>query len=228
MAIVKFSSDGDGSGNLERRVGIKAAKKAAKQPAKKHALKHPGKKSAKHVEKHAAKHAPDPLLHGIEPLSTHGKAGDDLAKAFHHLQRSAAVISLLGPESGGDLRTLLDFGVEQYRTAAAPKAKKHTAKAAQGLLRAAEHLSLAALYSARLTHLAEVPAPAATNHAKEMKKLRSRLEDIDAHPDLPAGQIHAMASELLRRAQAASHDIHLEHELIKAVDALCSALEHEL
>lgn len=219
MAIVKYGNT-NGGDNLDRRGGIKAAKKAAKHPAKKHAAKH----LAKHPGKKAAKHAPDPLLHGIEPHDAPGKAGDDLAKAFHHLRRAGAVISLLDQENGADLRALLDRGVQQYRLASVPKAKKHLAKAAQGLLRATEHLALGALYSARATFLVEVAVPEAGSQAKELKKLRNRLDEAEAHHEGPATSVGAMARELLRHAEV-SRDMHLQHELTKAVDGLTSALE---
>ena len=243
MAIVRYES---GASGIERHRAGKPAKHVAKkhaekkQPAKKHAAKHAAKHAekhaAKHAEKHAARHAEkhtsrkpdsDALRRDALPASEGReteRAGEDLEKAFHHLQRAGAVISLMGRTSASDLLQLHELGISLYLAAAAPKAKKHQARAAQGVLRATEHLALAALYSARLDLLVKVPVPA-FSPARQMEKLYKRLIHIQTGGAAQMKELSAAARELLNRADAAERDPHLQHELIKAVDGLCTALE---
>ncbi len=166
MAIEKFS----GGGAMERRVGMKVAAKAAKHPAKKHAAK---KHAAKHAEKHAAKHA------GLKLGEEHfGGERERLGKAFHHLQRASAVISLLEADSGGDLRTLLGHAVRVYRIASSGKANGGAEDAAWGLARGAEHLALAGLYLARKEHATGLPAPGPEEADRRLGKARKRLNKV--------------------------------------------------
>jgi hypothetical protein len=234
MAIVRVTG---GGGGLERRVGLKAAKKAAKKGAKKgakHAIekhaakkwaieKHAGKKAAKEAAKKAAKKVPAkvaPLQHEPTP------AKSSLTHAFHHLQRAAAVISLLEPDSGGDLRSLLEQGVELYRRASEKGAGKKLAGQAFGILSAAEHMGMAGLYSARAEFRIEVPEPPAGGTEEHLRKLRGRLETLGRPSRPEAEMLLGAAWELLRRADAAGDDPHLEWELAMAADGLCTALEN--
>ena len=238
MAIVRVT----GGGGLERQVGLKAAKKAAKKgakgakhavekhAAKKHAIeKHAGKKTAKEAAKKAAKKVPAKVSAlKLDPAA--GGAGSELVRAFHHLQRAAAVISLVEEDSGGDLRGLLEQGVELYREAAKREANNKLANnklsgQALGVLRAAEHMGLAGLYSARVEFRVEAPEPAESGMEEHLRKLRGRLEVLGRPKRDEAEMLLGAAWELLRRADAAGDDAHLEWELGMAADGLCFALE---
>ncbi len=176
-------------GALKKFAGKKApGKKAAKKaPAK----KTPGKKAAKHAE-HVA--------------------GGRKQKGYHHLQRAAAVISLLEGESGGDLRMLLEEGVSRFRNGAA---------SAAGLLRAAEHLAMAGLYAARASHRLDVEPPEGDGVGKLLDRVSVRVDR------LAETRLGATAGELLRRAESLEDDVHLAWELGKAADGICDAVEAE-
>ncbi len=246
MAIVRVGeAAGNGSAG-ERLVGRKAAKKAVKKasakkhPAKKHpAKKHPAKKhpAKKHpAEKHAAKKAADDrLLQVLQEEATEperrpaGEHAVELALAFHHLQRAGAVISLLEHDSGGDLRLLLEHGIELYRKASGSgKRKAESVLCAHGLLRAAEHLGMAGLYAARSDYRVQVAPPKRSVVADHLSKLEPRLDQLPTAEREMGRRLEAMARELLRRAQDSAHDPHLEYELTMAADGICSALEEGL
>jgi hypothetical protein len=234
MAIVRVT----GGNGLERRVGIKAAKKAAKKGAKKgakHAIekhaakkwaieKHAGKKAAKEAAKKAAKKAPA-KVYSLKNDS-HQPKQSQLVRAFHHLQRATSVISLLEQDSGGDLRGLLEQGVNLYRRAFEKGADKKLAGQALGVLSAAEHMGMAGLYSARVEFRIEVPQPSDSRIEDELRKLRGRLETLGRPKHPEAEMLLGAACELLRRADAAGDDPHLEWELAMAADGLCAALEN--
>ncbi len=232
MAIVMVRGDG---GGLERRVGLKAAakktaKKAGKKAAKKgakHAIeKHAAKKhpAKKHAEKHAGKKAAKHVVDSSAELSLKKPEGDSarLSKAFHKLQRAAAVISLLEKPSGGDLRALLELAVEVFERAG--KSAK-IAKQAGALAKAVEHLAMAGLYSARIEFRVNVAAPAGGKMQKRLRDLRDRLEDVGVPKGEEAEMLTALGWELLKRADAAGDDPHMEYELGMAADALCEAVE---
>ena len=219
MAIVKYNS-----GALAKAPGATHPAKAAKHAVKKHAAK---KHAAKHAEKHAAKkHAKKAAKEsGSKSASAQlmtGDSGAELSRAFHHLQRAAAVISLLEGESGGDLRTLMDDGVAMYQEASA-NASKTSAKCATGLLRAAEHLAMAGLYVARRGFRVEVKMPSHKQVGKLREELGPRLAGAGASRN--GKRVAEMARELLRRARGAEEDAHLEFELVTAAEGLCAALE---
>jgi hypothetical protein len=232
---------------MERRVGLKAAKKAGKKAAKtiaakKHpAKKHPAKKhpAKKHADKHAAhKFVSDPMLHDLlaggedddAPPRRHAEEhAVELALAFHHLQRAGAVISLLEHDSGGDLRQLLEHGIELYRKATGPgKRKTQSILCAHGLLRAAEHLGMAGLYAARADYRVQVAPPKRSVVADHLSRLGPRLDQLPTAEREMGRRLEAMARELLRRAQDSGHDPHLEYELTMAADGICTALEEGL
>ena len=187
----------------------KAAKKAAgkkapgkKAQGKKSAKKAPGKKEAKHTARIQS-----------------GLASHD--RAFHHLQRAAAVISLLEAESGGDLRMLLEDGAARYRRA--QKQAEDIAEAL-GLLRAAEHLAMAGLYAARVSHRLDVAAPSPDDLGRLLDLVGVRMDELDLTSS--PGRLPEMASELLHRAEAASdQDLHLAWELAMAAEGICASLE---
>ena len=188
----------------------KAAKKAPGKRAagKKAAKKAPGKKGAKH-ERGAAK-------------KRKGDGNPEMHHAFHHLQRAAAVISLVETESGGDLRMLLEEGVAAYRRAGKAKGVLE----AYGLLRAADHLAMAGLYAARASHRLDVTEPEADEVEGLLDRVAVRLDKLGGAARIGfLGRVPALAAELLNRAEAADHDLHLAWELASAADALCRSLE---
>ncbi len=201
-------------GAIRKRSGTllkKHAKKAAKHAAKKHA-----KKAAKHTEDEA------PALNR--------KLAEDvgLMTAFHHMQRASIVISLMEEGTGEDLRDLLQRGVELYRKAAKDgEARKHVLRAI-GVLRAAEHLSLAGLYAAREVHRQKVSAPGPKFLAQFIDQTEHRLGKLEDRKHGKAPDLFPAALELLRRAEAAGDDAHMAFELALAADALCFAIENGL
>lgn len=236
-AIRKTAAKRVGGDALERHAAKKHA--AKKHAAKKHAKKHAGHEDElwlalhegeehgkKHGKKEDKKHREKDEKNARHERKALAKS---VAKAFHHLQRASAVISLIEPESGGDLKLLLHAGIEVYREVTA--AKKHEqdedrVACALGLLAAAEHLAMAGLYAARGVHQLAIEPPST-------KELEDRLEDLTERLDeagetrrkgYPARLIE-MARELLVRAEGADHDPHLAYELTMAVDGLAKALE---
>ena len=207
-----------GAGQAIAAKGASAIKKHAKKAAKKHAAKkHAAKKHAKKAAKHAGDHGPGEKAikggHGVE---------GELRRAFHHLQRASAVISLIEAESGGDLKVMLHYGIELYRAASAGKAKK--ARAAAGLLRAAEHLAMAGLYAARGVHPVDVEEPAMDEIEELAWSIAQRLAEVDPATEYGL-RLHAMVFELMKRAEGSEHDPHLAWELVNGADGVCAALE---
>jgi pimeloyl-CoA synthetase len=197
---------------------VKAAiipKKHAKKAAKKHAAKHTAKKHAKKAAKHVG-------------VKTEGRQGLGLVTAFHHMQRAAVVISLMEKGTGEDLRDLLERGVQLYRAAMEDDAKERIVLRAIGVLRAAEHLSLAGLYAAREKHRQKVASPASEWLEGFISETDHRLEQVE-HAERGEGtDLFPVSVELLRQAEDADHDAHLAYELAMAADALCFALENGL
>jgi hypothetical protein len=194
----------------------KHAKKAAKHALKKHVAKKHAKKATKHVGKKAA--APK-----TTSASDHG-----LMTAFHHMQRASVVISLMEKGTGGDLRDLLERGVKLYRKASENEAGNKFVLRAIGVLRAAEHLSLAGLYAAREKYQQKVASPAAEWLEKFIAETDHRLELIEGKERGKGTDLFPVTVELLRQAEDADHDAHLAFELAMAADALCFALENGL
>jgi hypothetical protein len=189
----------------------KHAKKAAKHAAKKHA-----KKAAKHVGEHRA---------GLK-----GPIVEDLGlmTAFHHMQRAAVVISLMEKGTGEDLRDLLDRGTKLYRKVLdGDGGKKHILRAI-GVLRAAEHLSMAGLYAAREKHRQKVASPGPKWLESFIEGIEHRLEKIEGEERGKGVNLFPVTVELLRQAEDSDHDGHLAFELAMAADALCFGLENGL
>ncbi|WP_348268387.1 hypothetical protein P8936_03970 [Edaphobacter paludis] len=207
---------------MVRRGGESLAKRnesVVKKHAKK-SVKHAAKKAAKHAPKKAAKHAKKSAKH----LKRDKKSDAALEKAFHHLQRAAAVISLIEKDAGGDLRMLLSQGVEIY-SVATDSVTKQNAKSALGLLRAAEHLAMAGLYSAREKYR-PAAAPSGALEPEGFAELRSRFSKVTVVERKGyGGRVQSMGLELLKRSEGADHDPHLAWELRMAADGLCLALE---
>jgi len=249
MAMAKSLVSGSSSSKAIAAKHTPAAKKhaAKKHPAKKHAAKKPATpkhagKEAKHAgkkaAKKAAKHLPPEGIPAKTPASpsppSYGKRSRKLlTKAFHHLQRASAVISLIEPESGGDLKVLLHHGVQLYRDASQPVLpnRRLAAERAYGLLAAAEHLAMAGLYAARGVHQLDVDFPSTEKVEERFEELGSRLEKASRGEGGDfAERLQAIALELLRRAEAAGFeaeigDPHLAYELVMAADGLCLVLE---
>lgn len=210
---------GGGAGLRKQTAGA-----VAKQ-AKKHALKNAPKKAAKkHAKKHAAKHAGKPKG-GASLKGSKRELAAELTAAFHHMQRAAALVSLIEQESGSDLKVMLHRGVGLYREAS--EGRTEVVLAALGLLRATEHLAMAGLYSAREKQLLYVDVPETAALEASMQRSAERLETMTAAEGY-AERVLSIAMELLRRAEAADHDVHLAFELAMAAEGLCLALESGL
>ena len=225
-----------------------AAKHAAKKHAEKHAAKKHAKKAAKHISTELVQFAVGDWQDEQQELGEAAVLGSYaekhvgkkenkekkhnrklLTKAFHHLQRASAVISLIEPDSGGDLKMLLHHGVELFREASKGKGHKSESlvQSAFGLLSSAEHLSMAGLYAARSVHQLDVEVPSTTQVEERLAELAPRLEAASNSKKIRkhGERLLEMAHELLQRAEAADHDPHLAYELVMAVDGLCLAFE---
>jgi hypothetical protein len=156
-------------------------------------------------------------------------ADHGLMTAFHHMQRASVVMSLMEKGTGKDLRRLLERGVKLYRKAIEDDDTENKfVLRAIGVLRAAEHLSMAGLYAARRKHRQKVTAPTPEWLAKVVAQTDHRLEQV-RHLERGKGtDLFPVTVELLRQAEAADIDAQLAFELAMAADALCFALEHGL
>jgi hypothetical protein len=206
--------------------------KALDKPKQGSALKKQAKKAAKHAAKHAAKkHAKKAAKHG-EEKAVHGAQVDgrreDLLTAFRHMQRASVVISLMEKGTGEDLRDLLERGVKLYEGAVKDEAGERKVLRAVGVLRAAEHLSLAGLYAARHKHRQKMASPAPKWLGDFIAETDRRLEKVEGKERSKGPDLYPVSVELLRQAEDADHDPHLAGELAMAAEALCSALENGL
>lgn len=199
--------------------GKATAKAGAKSVAKKHA-----KKAAKKQVKKAGNHKGNKAA-GARPIYAvdHG-----LRTAFHHMQRASVVISLMQKGTGEDLRDLLERGVKLYRKAIEDDAENKIVLRAIGVLKAAEHLSLAGLYVARAKHKQKVTSPTPQWMAKLIAETDRRLEKVEHEERGKGADLFPVTVELLQQAKDAKIDAHLAFELAMAADALCFALEHGL
>jgi hypothetical protein len=212
-----MSDKGKAIAKKEEKVALKKhAKKAAKHVAKKHVAKKHAKKAAKHVGENAARSK-------ATYASDHG-----LMTAFHHMQRASVVISLMEKGTGEDLRDLLERGVKLYRKASENEDGNKFVLRAIGVLRAAEHLSMAGLYAARDKYRQKVASPAPEWLEKFIAETDHRLEQIEGEERGKGTDLFPVTVELLRQAEDADHDAHLAFELAMAADALCFALENGL
>jgi hypothetical protein len=190
------------------------------------------KKAVKHAAKHVAKkHAKKAAKHGSEKNAEKKQAGgrrDGLVTAFHHMQRASVVISLMEKGTGEDLRDLLARGVKLYEGALDEEAGEGKLLRAIGVLRAAEHLSLAGLYAARHKHRQKVVLPAPEWLESLIAETDRRLEKVSGLKRGKGPDLYPVSVELLRQAEDADQDAHLAYELAMAADALCFALENGL
>ena len=151
-----------------------------------------------------------------------------LMTAFHHMQRASIVMSLMSKGSGKDLRELLERGVKLYQKAMEDEAKERFVLCAIGVLRAAEHLSIAGLYMARRKHRQRVKSPTPEWLGKVMTETDHRLGEIEARERGKGTDLYPVTVELLRQAKDPKNDAHLAFELAMAADALCFAMEKGL
>jgi hypothetical protein len=198
-------------GSAVKKHAKKVAKHAAKHPAEKHA-----KKAAKHGEEKTA---------GLTQMD--GRR-EDLLAAFRHMQRASVVISLMEKGTGEDLRDLLERGVKLYEGAVKEEAGDRKVLRAVGVLRAAEHLSLAGLYAARHKHRQKMASPAPKWLGGFIAETDRRLGKVEGKERSKGPDLYPVSVELLRQAEDADHDPHLAAELALAAEALCSALENGL
>jgi hypothetical protein len=194
----------------------KHAKKAAKHAMKKHVAKKHAKKAANNVGQRA------------DASTTRSASDHGLMTAFHHMQRASVVISLMEKGTGEDLRDLLERGVKLYRKASEDEEGNKFVLRAIGVLRAAEHLSLAGLYAARDKYRQKVASPTPEWLEKFIAETDHRLERIEGGERGKGTDLFPVTVELLRQAEDADHDAHLAFELAMAADALCFALENGL
>jgi hypothetical protein len=197
----------------------KALKQQAKKAAaKKHAKKHP-KKDAKKAKSASDKGGVSKAVYTVD----YG-----LMTAFHHMQRASVVISLMEKGTGEDLRDLLKRGVKLYEKAIEDDAGNKYVLRAIGVLRAAEHLSIAGLYAARDKHRQKVASPTPDWLQNAIAETGRRLDSIEHLERGKGTDLFPVTVELLRQAEDADHDAHLAFELAMAADALCFALENGL
>jgi hypothetical protein len=196
------------------------------------AVKKHAKKAAKHAAKHSAeKHAKKAAKHEAEKtanLIQMAGRREELLAAFHHMQRASVVISLMEKGTGEDLRDLLERGVKLYEGAVKEEAGDRKVLRAVGVLRAAEHLSLAGLYAARHKHRQKVASPAPRWLEEFIGETDRRLTKVERKERSKGPDLYPVSVELLRQAEDADDDPHLAGELAMAAEALCSALENGL
>jgi hypothetical protein len=202
------------------------------KPKQSFAVKKHAKKAAKHAAKHAAKkHAKKAAKHSGEKtagLAQMDGRREDLLTAFRHMQRASVVISLMEKGTGEDVRDLLERGVKLYEGAVKDEAGDRKVLRAVGVLRAAEHLSLAGLYAARHKHRQKMASPAPKWLGEFIAETDRRLEKVEGKERSKGPDLYPVSVELLRQAEDADHDPHLATELAMAAEALCSALESGL
>jgi hypothetical protein len=151
-----------------------------------------------------------------------------LMTAFHHMQRASVVMSLMEEGSGDELRNLLKRGVGLYRKAVVDDAKKKVVLQAIGVLRAAEHLSMAGLYATRAQHKQKVTTPTPEWLTKVVRETGSRLDRVERVETGRGKDLFPVTVELLRQAGGSELDAQMAFELAMAADALCFALENGL
>lgn len=219
MAIVrnaKIKSLGDG-----RAASLVSGRSAGTAPAKKSAGKHAAKKRAAKKQV-GSKQDGKGTVHSISDAKARLHHEAEMGAAFHHMQRAGAVISLLEGGTGEDLTALLEHGIHIYRNAAEnPK----SIQCATGLLRAAEHLGMAGLYSARVEFRVEAAAATVKAVQHHMDTLRFRLDGLKTKKEREGLRLLKMARALLKRSQEIEDDRHLRYELVMAAEGICSALE---
>ncbi len=108
-----------------------------------------------------------------------------------------------------------------YRKAIDDDAESAIVLRAIGVLRAAEHLSLAGLYVARAKHKQKVTSPTPQWLAKLIAETDRRLEKLVDAERGKGTDFFPVTVELLRQSQDPKIDAHLAFELAMSADALC-------
>ena len=212
------------TGNV-RRKSVKSSKESAITRSK--TMTRPTKRAVNAIRKAVKKHKAKRVTQVVRPRVVYA-ADYGLMTAFHHMQRASVVISLMEKGTGKDLRGLLERGVKLYQQAVKEDAENKLILGALGILRAAEHLSLAGLYAARDKHRQKVAPPTPEWLQKVIAETDSRLEKIANEKRGKGADLFPVATELLRQAEDADIHAHLAFELAMAADALCFALESGL
>lgn len=209
-----------GRKKVMRGRGKAIAKAKVGAEPKKHA-----KKTADHAKKQAASKR---VKNGAgRPRGVYA-ADHGLMTAFHHMQRASVVMSLMEEGTGEDLWALLRRGAKLYRKAMQDEAENKFVLQAIGVLKAAEHLSMAGLYAAREEHRQKVAPPTPEWLAKVIAQTDDRLEQIEHGERGKGTDLFPVTVELLRQAEDAAIGAQLAFELAMAADALCFALENGL
>ena len=124
------------------RKNVKSSKGSAITRSK--TMTRPTKRAVNAIRKAVKKHKAKRVTQVVRPTVVYA-ADYGLMTAFHHMQRASVVISLMEKGTGKDLRGLLERGVKLYQQAVKEDAENKLILGALGILRAAEHLSLAGL-----------------------------------------------------------------------------------
>ncbi len=216
-----------------------ATKHAVEHAPAKHAKKHAKKHAAKHAKKHAAKHAGRSVAGSSAESANHQgsrSAPDDrvareLGRAFAHLNRSTAFLSLLKQEIGAGLRPFLERAVTLYLQAMEfagdePAHAGDLAECAAELLRAVEHLASAGIYAQEKPSIPTFPAPETSMDRALIDSIRARVEKLGRGDRELARAIRDAARSLVDRADEARamRDWHLAYEFLLAADGLAAAL----
>ena len=95
------------------------------------------------------------------------------------------------------------------------------------MLKAAEHLAMAGLYAARVSHRLDVSEPSIKELEGLIAKVGAKVDRLEEWGEAGMmGRMPLMAAELLGRAEAAAdQDHHLAWELAMAADGICEGLE---
>src|SRR2546429_1347013 len=162
------------------------------------------KRSARPLARKQVKSARPGSDRAVKPRPVYA-ADYGLMTAFHHMQRASVVMSLMEEGTGEDLRDLLKRGVKLYRKAVEDDAGSKVVLQAIGVLRAAEHLSMAGLYVARAKHKQKVTSPTPEWLAKVTAESDRRLEQIEHLERGNGTDLFPVTVELVRRGGGGYH-----------------------
>ncbi len=224
----------------DARHGLKETASKDSTPAKAAKRHAPAKHApAKHAKKHAKKQAAK--KDGAAPSSRHSlssrpadadRLAHELGRAFHHLNRSTALLSLLKQEIGAGLRPFLERAVTLYLEAMEfasdePRHAGDLAACAAELLLAIEHLASAGVYAQEKASVPTFPAPQSSMDSAMFDRIHGRVAKLGREDRDLARAIRDAARSLVERADEARgmRDWHLAYEFLAAAEALAAALE---